>query len=106
MAQIRSDMRQISSKVNRDLEEIQQTAAKGFSKLRKLLRVDQVEFQEANMRFRRNCRTLKEQDAVFKEDFETTKPRLDVLQDDIFSTRPFDLNHNSEFEHQFPQEYF
>ena len=35
-----------------------------------------------------------------------TKPRLDVLQTDIFSVRPFDLTYDPAYAEQFPQEYF
>ena len=95
MAQIRSDLRQISSRVDRDLKDVEQAAAEGFARLRQLLRKDRVECQEANLRFRRNCRALREQDSAFSSDFEGTKPRLDVLQEEIFSTRPFDLESNA-----------
>lgn len=71
-----------------------------------MLRNNQVEFQESTLRFKRQCESLKEKDKLYKEDFQQTKPRLDVLQDEIFSTRPFDLTRQPHLDHQFPQEYF
>jgi len=49
---------------------------------------------------------LKDGDRYFVEDFERTKPRLDVLQDEIFSCRPFELKRREGLDEQFPQEYF
>ena len=69
MAQIRSDMKAIDQKITKDLEDIQEIADKGFSKLRKMLRQDQVQLQENMMRFKRNCKILKEKDISFKKNF-------------------------------------
>ena len=71
-----------------------------------MLHTDQIQYQESILRFKRKCQVLKEQDLAFKVNFEGTKPRLDVLQDDIFSTRPFDLSRNPDLDHQFPADFF
>ena len=71
-----------------------------------MLRMDKVVFQESTMKFKRNCRDLYELDQVYKKDFEGTKPRLDELQIDIFSNRPFELARRTELDEQFPQQYF
>lgn len=71
-----------------------------------MLRADKVQFQESNMRFRRYCQDLTEKDEIYRKDFEGTKPRLDVLQVQLFSNCPFDLTRNPELDQQFPQEYF
>jgi len=43
------------------------------------------------MRFKRQFAELENADNIFKEDFEATKPRLSVMQIDLFSCKPFDL---------------
>lgn len=63
-------------------------------------------FQENTMKFKRNCQDLHELDEAYKKNFEGTKPRLDVLQIEIFSNRPFELARNAELDDQFPQGYF
>jgi hypothetical protein len=63
-----------------------------------MLRSDRVLFQEGNMRFKRNCRELQEKDRVYKLNFEKTKPRLDALQEELFSGRPFDLARNEKLD--------
>lgn len=62
---------------------------KGFSKLRKMLRGDQTDYQENMLKFKRMCGQLKEKDAILREELEGTKPRVEVLQDEIFNSRPF-----------------
>jgi hypothetical protein len=71
-----------------------------------MLRVDKVIFQENTMKFKRNCKDLQELDEAYKKNFEGTKPRLDVLQIEIFSNRPFELARRTELDEQFPQQYF
>jgi hypothetical protein len=58
MAQIRTELRQTERRVTASLEETQRTAARGLERLRKMLRSDQVLFQETTMRFRRGCAVL------------------------------------------------
>ena len=58
------------------------------------------------MRLKRNCKDLFEIDDEFKEDFQKTKPRVEVLQEELFSNRPFELESNAAFQEEFPQEYF
>lgn len=99
-------MANFKSKILAELEETERIGLQGFEKLRRLLRADKVQCQEVQLRFKRQCQELKEIDADFKRDFESTKPRLDDLQNDIFSCRPFDLARNELLDEQFPQEYF
>jgi len=62
MAQIRSDLKKIEQKMSDKLANIEDTAKEGFSKLRKMLRQDQVLLQENMMRFKRNLQLLKQED--------------------------------------------
>ena len=99
-------MRSFKDKILQDLHETQQQGAIGFEQLWSMLRADRVLFQEQMMRLKRNCKDLYEIDDEFRLDFEKTKPRVEVLQEELFSNQPFSLARNQEFEEEFPQEYF
>jgi hypothetical protein len=71
-----------------------------------MLRVEKVYNQENRLRFRRQCDELFREDEQFRLNFEGTKPRVDVLQSEIFSCRPFELSRNPELNDEFPQAYF
>ena len=58
------------------------------------------------MRFKRQFKELEKEDAEFKDRFHGTKPRVDDLQSEIFSCKPFDLERDTQLDEQFPQEYF
>lgn len=91
MSQIHHDMIAIRTRLIAELEETEKYGLKEFEKLRRMLRTEKVQNQEISMRFRRQCEELRQSDEDFRADFEGTKPRLDVLQEEIFSCRPFEL---------------
>lgn len=88
----------LEAKMLSDLEDIERHGLRELKRLKELLRTDGVESQGESMRLKRQCASLSQEYEAYRLNFEAAKPRVDALQEEIFSSQPFSLVCHQHFE--------